>query len=74
MFPEVLNQQQFVALRAAYAKACVELGIGPGGDRPRAPSAAYGRLREEARATRCDPRTSRTRMQPPAAGSFFYRG
>ena len=75
MFPEVLNREQFMALRSAYAKACVELGIGPdeiGGERLAQLMIALAEDGES------DPDVIRARavhrMQPPAAGSFFYRG
>ena len=74
MFPEVLNHQQFVALRAAFAKACVELGIGPegiGGERLAQLMVALAADGES------DPDVIRAhavhRLQPPASCSF-YRG
>ena len=74
MLTELLDDKQLVAMHNAYAKACVELGIGPddaGRDR-RADLAAL--MFSLARAGESDPEVIRMhavhRMRPPAAGLF----
>jgi hypothetical protein len=73
MFPEVLNHEQFMVLRSACAKACVELGIDSeeiGGERLAQIMVAIAEDGES------NPDVIRARavhqMQP--SGSFFYRG
>ncbi len=71
MFPEVLDREQFVDLRCAFAMACVELGLGfdeVGRHR------LAGLMVSLAEGGESDPDVIRVkavhRMQPPAAGLF----
>ena len=74
MFPEILNHVQFVALRSAYAKACVELGLGPDEMGETGLAQLMVTLAEVGEK---DPEVIRAKavhqLQPPAASSF-YRG
>ena len=74
MVPEAFNDKQFVALRSAFDKACVELGLDDdevGRDRLAELMVSLAEDGEQ------DPEVIRAhavhRMQPPAASSF-YRG
>jgi hypothetical protein len=74
MLTELLDDKQLVAMHNAYAKACIELGIGPddaGRDRREHLAALMFSL---ARAGESDPEVIRMhavhRMRPPAAGLF----
>jgi hypothetical protein len=71
MFPEALNHEQFVALRSAYGKACIELGLGPDEIGRERLAQLMITLAEDGET---DPDVIRAhavhRMQPPAAGLF----
>lgn len=74
MFPEAFIDKQFVALRGAFAKACVELGL----DDDEVSRDRLAQLMVSlAEGGEQDPEVIRAhavhRMQPPAASSF-YRG
>jgi membrane carboxypeptidase/penicillin-binding protein PbpC len=74
MFPEALSHDQFIALRSAFATACLELGLGPDEIRRDELAALMVTLAESGE---LDPEVIRAhavhRLQPPASSSF-YRG
>ncbi len=74
MFPEAFNDKQFVALRGAFDKACVELGLDDEFGRDRLAQLMVSL----AEGGQTDPEVIRAhavhRMQPPAASSFYSRG
>jgi len=74
MFSEFLDNEQFVALRNAYGKACAELGLGPDeGDKDRREHLAKIML-SLSKGGETDPDVIRTQavhqMRPPSAGLF----
>ncbi len=73
MFPEAFDEEPFIALRGAFDKACVELGIDDDVSRDRLAQLMVSL----AEGGEQDPEIIRAhavhRMQPPAASSF-YRG
>ena len=71
VFSEFLDNEQFVALRGAYAKACAELGLGPDdGDKDRREHLAKIML-ALSKGGETDPDVIRTQavhqMRPPSA-------
>ncbi len=74
MFSEFLDNKQLVALHSEFAKACIELGLGPDeGDKDRRDHLATIML-ALSKGGETDPEAIRTQavhqMRPPAAGLF----